>query len=156
MTRFRFAALAVLAVFPSVAAAGPVLDARIDGAVTGEAAPQLGTGVGARLGLPIDLGPIELVPEAGASFWLGDGLIVPDVGARARFGAAIQPGLYAHALFPLPTPGGPTRGWDAGASLDVTLLPVDIGVHAGALTLGGPALPTTTSLVAGVRLGIAF
>ncbi len=105
MTRFRFAALAVLAVFPSVAAAGPVLDARIDGAVTGEAAPQLGTGVGALLGLPIDLGPIELVPEAGATFWLGDGLIV---------------------------------------------------LHAGALTLGGPALPTTTSLVAGVRLGIAF
>ena len=157
MTRTRCTALALFAcLLPSVAAAGPVLDARVDGAVTGKNAPQLGTGIGARVGLPIDVGPITLVPEGGATFWIGDGLVVPDVGASARFGTALQPGVYAHLLFPLPTPGGPTRGWDTGASLELTVLPVDIGLHAGALTLSGPAQPTTTALVGGVHLGLAF
>jgi len=156
MSHIRMGVIALFALAPTLAVAGPVFDARLDGAISADDGPQLGTGLGARVGLPIDLGPIEVVPEAGTTFWMGDGLIVPDLGARARFGAAVQPGAYAHVLFPLPTPGGPTRGWDAGGSLDVTFLPVDLGVHAGAVTLSGPSMPSRTALVGGLRVGLTF
>ncbi len=156
MSHSRMGVIALFSLAPSLASAGPVFDARLDGAIYEDDGPQLGTGLGARLGLPIDLGPIEVVPEAGATFWMGDGLLVPDLGARVHFGAAVQPGVYAHALFPLPTPGGPTRGWDAGGSLDFTFLPVDLGVHAGAVTLSGPALPSRTAFVGGLRVGLTF
>ncbi len=156
MTPIRLSAFTLCLLAPSLAAAGPVIDARLDAAVSGDQAPQLGTGIGGRVGLPIDVGPIELIPEAGATFWMGDGLVVPDAGARARFGAALKPGVYGHALFPLPTPGGPSRGWDAGASLDFTMLPVDIGLHAGMVSLSGRTVDTTTSFVGGLSLGLTF
>jgi hypothetical protein len=157
MSHIRMGGIALFTLFaPTLAVAGPVLDARIDGAVSGADAPQLGTGLGARVGFPIDVGPIEVIPEAGATFWMGDGLLAPDLGARARRGAAVRPGAYAHVLFPLPTPGGPTRGWDAGGSLDVTFLPVELGVHAGAVTFDGQGVPSRTAFVGGLRVGLTF
>jgi len=140
--------------------AGPVLDAHLTTATptssASEADVKLGTGLGARVGLPLDLGIARLVPEAGLTAWNGQGLLVPELGARASIGAGIEPGAYGHLLFPMPTPGGPTRGWDAGGSLAFTMLPVDIGVRAGLLGLSGPAMEPTTYLTAGIDVGFSF
>jgi len=142
---------------PTPALAGPVLDASLSAATTTRAdAPGLGTGIGARVGLPLDAGLVKLVPEAGLTAWSGQGLLVPELGARASVGQGIEPGGYAHVLFPMPTPGGPTRGWDAGGQLAFTMLPVDVGVHAGLIGLSGPAAEPTTYLSAGVNVGFSF
>lgn len=153
----RIALLAAL-LAPLPALAGPVLDARADLAARTDAdAPDLGTGVGARVGLPIDLALITLTPEAGLAMWTGAGLLVPDVGARASLGAGLQPGAYAHLLFPMPTPGGPSRGWDAGARLDLTLLPVvDVGAHLGLMGFSGPGFDATRYVQAGIDVGFSF
>jgi len=139
------------------ALAGPVLDASLSTATTTATdAPALGTGIGARVGLPLGIGIARIVPEAGLTGWTGSSLLVPEVGARASIGAGIEPGAYGHLLFPMPTPGGPTRGWDAGGTLAFTMLPVDIGVRAGLTGLSGPAMQPTTYLTAGLSVGFAF
>jgi hypothetical protein len=148
--------LALGLLLPWTALAEPVLDARLDGSTTSTDTGRLGAGLGARLGYRFDVGPVELVPELGATFWMGDGLVTPDLGARVRFGSGIQPGLYAHLLLPLPTPTGPTRGWDAGASVDATFLPIDVGLHAGLLTLGGRDATPRAGLQLGVHVGVSF
>ncbi len=112
---------------------------------------DLGIGTGLRVGVPLGLVGVHLVPEAGLTLWPGAGtLIVPEVGARVRFGKLIEPGAYAHALFPL----GDTyqTGWDAGLSLDVTAVPkLDLGLQAGVMDISGAFVPTL-GLSAGLRL----
>jgi hypothetical protein len=151
-------ALMLLALAPATALAGPVLDARVDvAAATRGDAPTLGTGVGARVGLPLDAKLVRIVPEAGLTLWTGSGLLVPDIGARASIGHGIEPGAYAHLLFPMPTPGGPARGWDAGARVDVTMLPaIDLGAHLGLTQLSGPAHGEASYINAGIDVGFTF
>ncbi len=153
----RLAALLTL-LMPLPALAGPVLDARLDVAAATQAdATPLGTGVGARVGLPLDAKLIRIVPEAGLTLWTGQGLLVPDVGARASIGHGIEPGAYAHLLFPMPTPGGPSRGWDAGGRVDFTMFPaIDIGAHLGLTQFTGPAATAAPYVNAGIDLGFTF
>ncbi|MBX2803149.1 MAG: hypothetical protein KTR31_36045 [Myxococcales bacterium] len=128
----------------------------------GDNAPQIGGGVGVRVGMPLNLVAIKLVPEIGITGWqdltkpVGDGLLppallVPEAGARFSFGKVVEPGVFVHALLPLDG-GGNDLGWDAGASIDVTAIPkVDFGLQAGVVSFG-----QAPALTAGGHLGIKF
>lgn len=116
-----------------------------------EDSPDLGLGLGLRAGLPLGLVALKIVPEAGLTAWTaGDLLLVPEVGARVRFGKVLEPGVYGHALFPLRE--GYQPGFDAGASLDLTAIPkLDVGLQGGVLSLGG-GMGFTVGLSVGVKL----
>ncbi|HHO52319.1 MAG TPA: hypothetical protein ENK18_15955 [Deltaproteobacteria bacterium] len=116
-----------------------------------ESSPDLGLGLGLRAGVPLGLVAVQIVPEAGLTAWTaGDLLLVPELGARVRFGKLIEPGVYGHALFPLRE--GYQPGWDAGVSLDLTAVPkLDVGLQGGVLSLGGGMAPTV-GLSVGLKL----
>lgn len=143
-------------IFANSASAGPMIMAE---AVTspmsiggGNPTAQLGNGVGGRIGLPVDLLLVELVPEVGATLWGIGGdksTLVLEAGGRFNVGKIVEPGVYGHALYRL---DNPTLGWDAGLSLDVTLIPfIDFGVQTGVMRFeGAPAL--TAGVHAGIKL----
>lgn len=99
-----------------------------------------------RLGLEFDAKLVSLTPEVGASYHGFSGDLAPGAlrgfgGARLALGAVVRPGIYfhggyAHVTYDRGTAGAPASRsaptWDAGISLDLTVLPVvDIGLHAG-------------------------
>lgn len=113
---------------------------------------ELGTGFGLRAGLPVDLILLELVPEIGATAWGLDNdapTVVLEAGGRFNIGKIVEPGVYGHILYRM---RNPIVGWDAGLSLDVTVLPViDFGAQAGVMRFeGSPAL--TAGIHAGIKL----
>ena len=113
-------------------------------------ARNLGSGVGIRAGVPVDLLLIELVPEVGLTMWMPDqAVFVPEVGARFNVGKILEPGAYGHVAYLFGEKGG--VGWDAGLSLDLTLIPrIDLGVQAGVQRYG----PVSPALTAGLHAGI--
>lgn len=119
----------------------------------GETDAELGMGVGLRVGMPIDIVLVELVPEVGATvygFGNDSTTAVLEAGGRFNVGKVVEPGVYGHALL---RTGPHTRvGWDAGLSLDVTVIPfVDFGVQSGVMRFdGAPAV--TVGAHAGIKL----
>lgn len=108
-----------------------------------------GGGVGVRIGNEWDLLLLRLTPEASATY---AGFRGPSDaaayqlmgGARLGVGFIIEPSIYAHA-------GGGYLDWgnydsgvgvayDAGAALDLTVLPlIDLGLHAALAGISSPA-----------------
>lgn len=142
--------------FANTAVAGPMI--MIEGVTTplslteGDTSSQLGNGLGIRVGMPVDIVLIELVPEVGATVWgLGNDRtdIVLEAGGRFNVGKIVEPGVYGHALY---RASAPHLGWDAGLSLDVTVIPfIDFGVQGGLMKFeGAPAV--TAGLHAGIKL----
>ena len=142
--------------FANTAAAGPVIAAEVVFTPTtlGDAAVDLGTGYGARFGVPVDLVLVELIPEGGVTVWgIGSDstVAVPEIGARFSVGKIIEPGLYGHVAY---LPGAnATMGWDAGATLELTLLPlIDAGVQGGVQKFGNADFAVTAGLQASLKL----
>ena len=109
-----------------------------------------GVGAGLRAGHVWDIAIITITPEIGASYHDFDGAADPtawDIKAGGRFGIdlLIEPSVYAHAglgHFGYDLPGGDVShtglGYDFGAALDITVLPViDFGVHATVAGISG-------------------
>jgi len=104
-----------------------------------------GQGVGLCLGRKLDLVLASLTPEVGGSYhaFRGTGeahLKQAFVGGRFRLGKVLEPGVYAHIGYGWLDVNGAMAGSDgisgvsadAGASLDLTLLPMlDLKIHAG-------------------------
>ncbi len=104
-----------------------------------EAGVDPGAGGALRLGQELDLILLSLTPEVGASYHTFGGVIEPThtsafVGARLTLGKVLEPGVFAHfGVGHLSWEGDSETApaFDAGVSLDLTLLPViDIGAHA--------------------------
>lgn len=152
--RSSMAAAALLLAAPAIA--GPTLGVDLDfSGPLGQDSTALGTGGELRAGYALKIPMFTFTPELGAH-WYGSGSpIVPKLGARARIGAGVQPGVYGHALFGT-TPLSPAPvGFDVGGLLDLTMVPgVDFGVHAGLLQMGaaGPLQPADRSVVGGLHI----
>jgi hypothetical protein len=130
------------ALLAPTASASPILTGEV------QSAAPYGTGLGVRLGVPIDAVLVRVVPEGGVTVWTDAG-VTPFVGARVALGKVLEPGAYAHALVPL---DDARLGWDAGASIDFTAIPMlSLGATLGAVDLGaGPAL------AGGLHAGLKF
>ena len=109
-----------------------------------------GLGAGVRAGHVWDIAIITITPELGASYHDFDGAADPtawDIKAGGRFGIdlLIEPSVYAHAglgHFGYDLPDGDVShtglGYDVGAALDITALPViDFGVLATVAGIAG-------------------
>ncbi|MET0591122.1 MAG: hypothetical protein ABW133_00380 [Polyangiaceae bacterium] len=131
---------------------GHAKEARADIAIAGDldfAAPtdsevdlQTGGGFGARIGYHAHIPAIVLTPEVGFSYYDFGGNYSAKVyrgiaGMRLGFGEIIRPGVFAHlGMGQLDVTGRDPDAshsaltYDAGAFLDLTLLPlINIGVH---------------------------
>ncbi|UQA58096.1 hypothetical protein [Polyangium aurulentum] len=100
---------------------------------------RFGTGYGARVGYDLEVGPIGLTPEIGASCY---GLDDEDraarllAGGRLHLRGLIQPAAYWHYGYTWivgQSRGGPTV--DMGGALDLSLAIFRVGAHAGIVSV---------------------
>lgn len=110
---------------------------------TEAAGPALGPGVAATLGYGVRLKIARLIPEVGAAYYYESGVFVPRAGARLILGFLITPGIYAHANAAIGGPFGDALpfGFDAGASLHMTIPYVRFGGYGGIQAFGGETGP---------------
>jgi len=129
-----------------------------------------GLGVGLRVGHVWDIAILTITPEFGVSYHDFDGAADPtawNVMAGGRFGVdlLLEPSVFAHAglgHFDYALPGNDVShtslGYDVGAALDITMLPViDFGVHASVAGIAGNDTIDPFSWVAvGGHIAFAF
>ena len=144
--------LAALLLAGQQAEAKPVIAAEVLQSFALGDATDLGMGIGGRIGWKLDLVALDIVPEAGITFWTNDPLLAaPELGFRTSFLKVLEPGVYAHAVFPLREGAG--VGWDGGLTLDFTLIPkIDIGGQAGLMSISGGPITATAGGQISVKL----
>lgn len=120
---------------------------------------RLGLGLGGTIGYQFDFIAVKLIPEIGATYFIGPELTVPRIGGRAVIGWIVSPGVYAHFATPIGPPFATgTPGADAGLTLELSIPRLRVGAHAGVLVFGDP-LPDyprgpDTSFMGGLQLQI--
>lgn len=148
--------LMLLTLFPTLASAGPVvgLEMMAMSGVNPDAKNTATTLLTPTFGYQLDMAIVDITPEVGLAL---DGSLSPKVGARVRFGKLLKPGIYGHVVVDRSLAlDGAKAGFDAGGSLDITLVPL---VEAG-LQLGIATVPQDNALVpqlaAGGRVALKF
>lgn len=148
--------LMLLTLFPTLASAGPVvgLEMMAMSGVNPDAKNTATTLLTPTFGYQLDMAIVDITPEVGLAL---DGRLSPKVGARVRFGKLLKPGIYGHVVVDRSLAlDGAKAGFDAGGSLDITLVPL---VEAG-LQLGIATVPQDNALVpqlaAGGRVALKF
>lgn len=146
-----FAVMLVLCSLTTPSAADTKLAFDVEGNFPDDTAGvDSGWGAGLRLGNVWDLWLIELTPELAGSYHSFGGAAEARAyramaGARLALGLVLKPGIFVHAgvgHFELsPDTGSYSNtdlGYDAGLTLDFTLLPViDLGAHIALAGIGG-------------------
>ena len=111
------------------------------------------------LGYTLSIAVADVTPEIGLAL-MGEGYgVQPKIGARARLGKLIMPGIYGHMISSEGLAFSPgTSGFDAGMSLDLTAIPhLEIGLVGGILALPeNEASPLDVNFSGGLRLAAAF
>ena len=159
MVRTARAALIGLGVsLGSPALAAPTVGVQLDLANPTGGAAALGTGFSGSLGYGVDLALVEVIPQVGATWFSESQRFLPRAGGRMMIGKVVEPGVYAHVVFADGLSVAPGRaGWDAGALLDVTAIPhLDIGLHAGVLSLPSRSETPDTHITGGLHLAVVF
>lgn len=120
-----------------------------------------GPGVGLEIGYAIGFGIGRLIPEAGVTYYVNGQMTAPKVGGALFLGKGLEIGVYTHLVVPFaPTLSKGAFGFDAGAALDITVVPkVDFGVHFGGQFIGETdesiASPDE-ALIAGAHVGFTI
>jgi len=120
---------------------------------------SLGPGIAAHAGPSFSLKLARIIPEIGASYHYQTGVLVPRAGGRLILGWLITPGVYAHANTAI---GGvfaePTFGFDAGASLHLSIPYLRVGGYGGIEVFGGQTGPTIPdqNFVGGIEIALAI
>jgi hypothetical protein len=130
-----------------------------------------GGGGALRLGHEFDAIALSLTPEISGSYHSFSGDFGPAVyrgtgGLRLNVGKILEPGVYGHAgvgraSFDVPgaaqDPSRTAFTWDAGVTLDFTLLPViEIGAHAAYNSLAAGDAERLDWLTAGLHATLAL
>jgi len=148
--------LMLLALFPTVASAGPVvgLEVMAMSSVSPDAKSSATTLLTPTFGYQLDMAIIDITPEIGLAL---DGSLSPKIGARLRFGKLLKPGLYSHVVLDRSLAlNGAKAGFDAGGLLDITLVPhLEAGLQLGIATVSqdDTLIP---QLAAGGRIAFTF
>jgi hypothetical protein len=120
---------------------------------------RLGPGVQASLGPSFSLKIARIIPEIGASYYYDSDVLVPRVGGRAILFWLLTPGIYAHANAAVGGPfAEPELGFDAGASLHLSIPYIRVGGYGGIQVFGGetgPGIPDQ-SFVGGLEIAVSI
>lgn len=163
-------ALGAVSLISAPAAAEDEIAVDVEAAWADDPIETNGLGVGLRVGHVWDIAILTITPEFGVSYHDFEGAADPtawNVMAGGRFGVdlLIEPSVYAHAglgHFGYDLPSGDVShtslGYDVGAALDLTLLPViDFGVHASVAGIAGDETIDPFSWIAvGGHIAFAF
>jgi hypothetical protein len=148
--------LMVLALFPTLASAGPVIGMEVMAmsAVGPDANKGSTTLLTPTFGYQLDMAILDITPEIGLAL---DGSLSPKLGARVRFGKLLKPGLYAHVVLDRSLAVSPAQaGFDAGGLLDITLVPhLEAGLQLGIAT-ASQNNTLVPQLAAGGRIALTF
>ena len=120
---------------------------------------RLGPGVQAAIGPSFSLKIARIIPEVGASYHYESEVLVPRAGARAIIGWILTPGVYAHANAAVGGPfAEPQFGFDAGASLHLSIPYLRVGGYGGIEVFGGESGPDIPdqSFIGGLELHLAI
>ena len=136
------AALGCIAASANSARADFMLGVDLDSVLPLQSRAEFGGGFAIRLGDQLHVPAVAFTPELAFSYdkfskAYGPSVYRGVVGARLSIGELIRPGVYAHVGFgkydldiPGADPSGTAITYDAGLSLDFTLLPLlNLGVH---------------------------